>query len=404
MKEKVFILMGWLQKRIFFVMTFFSSKAKKSYYGRMQNKAFFAANHPLDFKDCIWFHTASLGEFEQVRFLIEKIKESSSHSKIVVTFFSASGFEPQKKFQYADAILYLPFENKKDINAFLDFFQPKKIFWVRYEFWPLIISKIASRNIPIILLNGVFRSSYSPLYKPVLKYCLHFFEKIYVVDEESKKALKILQFDSEVLSDTRFDRMQSVKETNFQDDKIAHFIGQNPCMIMGSTWPKDEEILSEIITKFPSLKVIIAPHEINFSRLEFLKKLFPQAIFHSKYCEESSNGSILIIDSIGMLSKLYRNGTINYVGGGFNKVVHSLLEPMAYGKPIIIGPNIEKSAEAQRFVKEKWVTQINNSIEFEHVLKEYLNIDNESKNKARETYFKAQTGSVSKIINEHILK
>lgn len=386
------------------MMTFFSQKAKKSYSGRAQNERFYQTHHSRDFKDSYWFHAASLGEFEQVRYLIEKIKETLPQTKIVVTFFSASGYEPQQKFKYADAVLYLPFENKKDIHTFLDFFQPKKIFWVRYEFWPLMISNIVERKIPLILLNGVFRTSYSPFYRPILTFCLSCFEKLYVVDATSKKALQKMDFVSEVLADTRFDRMQAVKDTPFVDEKIACFIEKNPCLIMGSTWPKDDDLLMEILSNFPTLKVIIAPHEIHTSRMEALKSRFPQALFYSQYSGERTESQILIIDSIGMLSKLYRYGTVNYVGGGFNKVVHSLLEPMAYGNPIVIGKNIEKSAEAQRFRKENWVTKIEDATSFQHALQQYLYQDNTSKNEARAAYFESHLGSVSKIINEHILK
>lgn len=386
------------------MMTFFSQKAKKSYSGRAQNERFYQMHHSRDFKDSYWFHAASLGEFEQVRYLIEKIKETMPQTKIVVTFFSASGYEPQQNFKYADAVLYLPFENDKDIHTFLDFFQPKKVFWVRYEFWPLMISNIAERKIPLILLNGVFRTSYSPFYRPILTFCLSCFEKLYVVDATSKTALQKMDFASEVLADTRFDRMQAVKDTPFDDEKTSNFLGKNPCLIMGSTWTQDEELLLEILPYFPKIKVIIAPHEIHTSRMEALKSRFSQALFYSQYSGERTQSQILIIDSIGILSKLYRYGTVNYVGGGFNKVVHSLLEPMAYGKPIVIGPNIEKSAEAQRFVKENWVTKIENAISFQHALQEYLYQDNTSKNEARAAYFESHLGSVSKIINAHILK
>lgn len=393
-------MMGWLQKSIFFVLTFFSQKAKMSYEGRAKNSIFYNSHNTSDFKDCIWFHAASLGEFEQVRYLIQRIKELVPDTKIIVTFFSASGYRPQQNFQYADAVLYLPFENQKDINVFLDFFQPKKVFWVRYEFWPLVMSNIATRNIPIVLLNGVFRNSYSLFYKPILKYCLALFEKIYVVDPESKTAIQKLGFHSEVLADTRFERMQAVKETPFEDEKISNFLGNNPSLIMGSTWTQDEELLPN----FPKIKVIIAPHEVHNSRMEELKKRFPEAHFYSQYKGEKSESNILIIDSIGMLSKLYRFGTINYVGGGFNKVVHSLLEPMAYGKPILIGKNIEKSAEAQRFVKEKWVVQVFDSHSLKEALEKLLLMDNSNNYEARIAYFQSHLGSVAKIINEHILK
>ncbi len=400
----IFILLGWLQKIIFFVMTFFSQKAKKSYEGRLQNERFYQSHNSVDFQNCIWFHTASLGEFEQVRYLIEKIKSTSPQSKIVVTFFSVSGFEPQQNFKFADAILYLPFENKTDIHAFLDFFQPKKVIWVRYEFWPLIISSIAKRNIPLILLNGVFRSSYSPFYRPILKFCLQCFAKLYVVDMDSKMALQKMHFESEVLADTRFERMQAVKEKYFEDEKISSFIDNNPCLIVGSSWPNDEELLLEIMPNFPSLKIILAPHEVHNSRIEELKKRFSEVLFYSQYRGEKTGSNILVVDSIGMLSKLYRFGTINYVGGGFNKVVHSLLEPMAYGKPIIIGKNIAKSAEALRLVKEKWVVQVYDTQSFKLELDRLLHKDNSDSIKARITYFESHLGSVSKIINDHILK
>ena len=352
----------------------------------------------LSLKNCIWFHTSSLGEFEQVSFLIETLKTRYPDQKILVTFFSPSGFNTKKNFKYADEVLYLPFDFKDSISHFIETIQPKLVFWVRYEFWLNTLVKLKENKIPVILLNGVFRNHISILYKPYLKKCLRSFSEITVINPRSQENLRMLGFSSTLIYDTRYGRMCQVLRIPFEDKIIQHFVERDKVVICGSIWPKDDEILITTIGKRKDIRWILVPHEVDRHRIEQLSTLFSDAQLYSSYNYNKAS-SILIIDCIGLLSRIYRFADAAYVGGGFNKVVHSLVEPLTYSLPIIIGPRIVKSEEAQDFLTLGFVKKIQTSIEFEKELSSALTNDWTNSKKLKQDFFAERAGSIDKILD-----
>lgn len=348
-----------------------------------------------DLKGCIWFHSSSLGEFEQINLLVQTIRKEFPHKKIVITFFSPSGYELKKDYAFADCVTYLPFDFPSDCIRFVDTIQPSFVFWVRYEFWLNMLSELHRRNIPVTLLNGVFRDKISPIYLPFLKLALSKFSSIFVISQNSKTSLSSIGFESEILYDTRYDRMNELRAEPFEDAVITHFKADSPLVIYGSTWDQDETLISEL--DIIPAKFIIVPHEVHREHIDAMIKKFPTAQRYSHY-NPSITSRTLILDKIGLLSKLYRYGNINYVGGGFNKVVHSLVEPLAYGAPIIIGPNIEKSEEAIDLVDKKLVAQIRTSDELLVKLNEALSNTPASENKRRLEEFDSRIGSTNNLI------
>ena len=376
----------------FLIGSFFSDKIQNGLKGRQA----FNFKQLNDLQGAIWFHVASYGEFEQIKYFIHCIKKKHSGQKIVVTFFSPSGYLQALKNKDIDAVFYLPFDTKSNAIQFLNHLQPSMAFWVRYEFWFHFLFQIKNLNIPLYLINGVFSKSYNFLYANFLKMILRFFKQIFVINQTSKLHLKQLGFESKILADTRYDRMQEVVKSDFKDLKIEQFINGHQTIVCGSTWYKDELLIREIIFKFTNVKWILVPHEVHSKRIEEIRNLFKNASFYSKEINNHSN--VLVIDSIGMLSKVYRYADICYVGGGFNKVVHSILEPLSYIKPVLSGPNIAKSEEALSYQKMGFLETINSASELETKLSDYLNKTHPEKQNETQEFIQSQLGSTEVLL------
>lgn len=310
----------------------------------------------------IWFHFASLGEFEQGRPVLEKLKEKYPSKKIVVTFFSPSGYEIRKNYALAD-VFYLPLDTKYHAKKFIDAVNPEMAIFTKYEFWHFYFNELHLRGIPLYVISGIFRPSqaffkwYGSFYRKMLSAVTYFF----VQNEESKNLLKSIGIDQVTINgDTRFDRVFENAQTPKKLDLIEAFIGNSPTVICGSTWPEDEKILSALPEKYPDWKFIIAPHEIHESHIESIEKHFPVgsirfSVFSSQLNVGHSKISdlkfqVLIIDNIGMLSALYQYGKVAYIGGGFGAGIHNTLEAAAFGLPIIFGPKYDKFQEAKDLI------------------------------------------------------
>lgn len=376
------------------IVSLWNPKARLWLDGR---KVSFLKVKNANLSNCIWFHAASLGEFEQISYLIEQIRHKYSSEKIVVSFFSPSGYEPKKNFKFADEIVYLPFDFQSKINEWIDLVNPKIVFWVRYEFWLNTLSILESKRIPVYLLNGVFYPKTNPLYLPILRKSLSKFTKIFVISEDSKVNLAAIGLPSEVLFDTRYDRMNQIKQAEFIDTKIEKFKATNKLVVCGSIWNADDIILAPAIQSMEKIHWVLVPHEINALRINELKSRFPNSQAYSDF-NPDIKCSILIVDTMGFLSRIYRYADVCYVGGGFTKVVHSLIEPLAYHKPIIIGKKIEKSEEAREFVQDKQVCQIFNSAEFHTKLTQILSKNNDAENQRKKDLFTSRLGSVDKLM------
>jgi 3-deoxy-D-manno-octulosonic-acid transferase len=296
----------------------------------------------------IWFHAASLGEYEQGLPVIERIKENFPNYKMIVSFFSPSGYEVRKNNSIADVTIYLPLDTKQNATKFLELVHPEIAFFIKYEYWPNYLNELKKLQTKTYLISGVFRESqvffkwYGAFYRKALKN----FDYFFVQNENSKNLLKSIGFSNVVVSgDTRFDRVVSVLERDNSLDFIHSFTSDKEAttIVIGSSWPKDENLLINYINNSPdNVKFIIAPHNIKAEEIEDLKYriIKPCVLFSEKNNVNLSNFNVFIIDTIGILTKIYSYADFAYVGGGFgNPGVHNILEPAVFGIPIVIGPN-----------------------------------------------------------------
>ncbi|WP_343533724.1 glycosyltransferase N-terminal domain-containing protein [Pedobacter sp.] len=326
----------------------------------------------------IWFHFASLGEFEQGRPVLERIKSSKPNEKIIVTFFSPSGYEIRKNYALADGIFYLPLDTIAKANRFVKLVNPKMAIFTKYEFWPNYFKALARQNIPLYIISGIFRpnqiffKTYGGFYRNVLKCVKHFF----VQNEESAMLLKSIGINNvDISGDTRFDRVYENSQTPKHLPLIEKFCGEAPVLIAGSTWPEDEKLLVHLAAKNPNWKLIIAPHEIHEAHINAIADLFPNSLRFSKLNIEATaeiGSQVLIIDNIGMLSSLYQYGKIAYIGGGFGVGIHNTLEAAAFSLPVIFGPNYQKFQEAKDLIEIGAAKSINNAEELIAAFEYYL--------------------------------
>ncbi|MBN2669578.1 MAG: 3-deoxy-D-manno-octulosonic acid transferase [Bacteroidales bacterium] len=361
---------GFYQISIIFYRTLiqivapFNPKAKLWVEGRKQWKEKLKAIFSKQSK-VIWFHAASLGEFEQARPLIEKIKKEQPGYFVLLTFFSPSGYEVRKNYQYADHVCYLPADTKQNAKIFLDIVKPEKVFFVKYEFWFNFLSEIKHRSIPNYLVSGIFRPSqiFFKWYGSWFENQLKAFDWFFVQNETSKKLLNSIGYTQvTVTGDTRLDSVSNVAKMPFTDAHIEQFISNRPCMVVGSSWPQDEQVLKPLFNKFNAWCYIIAPHEVNENRLKQIEKHFEnKTVRYSKNTDSTLDKSVLIIDSIGSLSKIYRYAKCAYVGGAFKTGLHNVLEPAVYGMPVIFGPQFEKFQEAKDLIHLGAAKSINSS-------------------------------------------
>jgi 3-deoxy-D-manno-octulosonic-acid transferase len=363
----------------------------------------------------IWLHCASLGEFEQGRPLLEKIKEAYPQQKIVLTFFSPSGYETMKHYKGADYIFYLPMDSKANARKFIKAINPSLVLWVKYEFWFYYLTELKASNIPVLMVSGLFRQSqpffkwYGAIWRQMLASFTHFF----LQNEASIELLKTIGISQQVsiAGDTRFDRVIEIAAQFQPIPLIAAFCGNSKVLVAGSTWEEDEEELVHFVRKNPDIKFILAPHEIDEDNLKSVKKEFSGAIFFSEWKamqEQTSNnteptiGNVLIIDNIGMLSRLYYYADITYVGGGFDDGgIHNVLEPAVFGKPVIFGPVYQKFSEAVDMVDCGAGISIETALELEDVLIQLWSNENllHQKSEAAKKYVYSNAGATAKVMH-----
>jgi len=346
----VYITIGGLR-----LIALFNNKLHRFVNGR-KNIFKDIATHLSNKDDVIWFHSASLGEFEQGIPIIEKLKNEYPNYKILVTFFSPSGYEVRKNYPLADCVTYLPFDTIKNAKKFINQVNPKLTVFIKYEFWPNFLKVLKQRQIPTLLVSGIFRENqlffkgYGGFYRKALNTFAHFF----VQNQVSKELLNSIGFNNVSLSgDTRFDRVFSITKQRKKLDFIDSFSKDKITLVAGSTWPEDEEIIINYINNESSKneKFIIAPHNIKEEGILQLIASCKKTICRYSDAKKNPNTQVIIIDSIGILTSVYAYATLAYVGGGFNKSgIHNILEPATYGLPIMIGPNFKKFNEAKELV------------------------------------------------------
>ncbi|WP_155839667.1 3-deoxy-D-manno-octulosonic acid transferase [Aquimarina latercula] len=323
----------------------------------------------------VWFHCASLGEYEQGVPVMEMIKKKYPSYMLLVTFFSPSGYEIKKNSTLADSIVYLPIDTKKNAKRFVELVNPKLAIFVKYEFWPNYLRELKKNNTPITIISAAFRQDqaffkwYGGFMRNALKTVDHFF----VQDTISKQLLSQVDFNNVTVSgDTRFDRVSHQIEMDNQVDFISEFIGDRLCIVIGSSWSEDEEVFTDFVNQASeNLCFIIAPHEIKNSGVQSLQKkiIKKTIIFSEKEGKSLQNHQVFIMNTIGYLSRVYSYGDIAYVGGAMGTSgLHNILEPATFGIPIIIGQHFEKFREAKQLQKLAGLYSISTSEEFSAIM------------------------------------
>ncbi len=355
----------------------------------------------------IWIHCASLGEFEQGRPVIEAIKKDLVQFKVLVTFFSPSGYEVRKNYSNADCISYLPADTPENALKFIDLVKPEIAILVKYEFWHNYISAVYSHNIPLYLISGIFRPGqhFFKWYGSFFRRMLKKFELIYVQDKQSLELLNSIGIEKvQVAGDTRFDRVVQIAAAARKIETLEKFRGDEKLFLAGSSWRQDEEIIAEYINKYPSaMKWVFAPHEIDEANIVRLGKLLKvEFVRYSKFNEASAGSRVLIIDNIGMLSSAYGYAYIAAIGGGFGKGIHNILEPACWGIPVVFGPKYKNFKEAVELLAAGSARSFNSFDEFKEILDLWLSDEKIYTNSARlaSDYVKENTGATEIIIQE----
>lgn len=400
---------------------FFGHKTRALFRGQREtldaeHKALLKSN-----SGAVWIHAASVGEFEQVRPLIERLRREHPDIKIVVTFFSPSGYEARKNYSQVDAVVYLPFATRRKAKRFLDVLQPSMALFVKYEFWPAYLRELKKRDIPTYSISAIFRPTQRFFHwygKGALR-LLHCFTHIFVQDEASRRLLaEHGVHDCSVAGDTRFDRVNEVLVATREHPDgrllpIAQFVeNAGRVVVAGSTWPEDEELLTQWcneVAAFNDAKLILVPHEINEGHLHDIFQRFKgRFVKYSDISAMPSNLSrvnilrrakVMVIDTIGLLSSIYQFGHVAYIGGGFGEGIHNTIEAAVYGMPVVFGPNYHHFREAQGLIDSGAARSINNYNELESAFTTALDQHKTIGVKAAE-YVQSELGASAKIYEE----
>ena len=381
-------------------------KGRKGIFKKLRNTVSEFSNEKI-----VWMHAASLGEFEQGRPVLQKLKDTNFNIKIIVTFFSPSGFEIVKNNKEFTNVFYLPMDSRLHAEKWMNILKPDLVLWVKYEYWHYYLQEIQKRKIPLLMVSGIYRESqtffkwYGGFYRNMLKPFTHFF----VQNENSKEWLeKLVPAEKITISgDTRCDRVINIVNNFSEIPGIADFCGDKKVIVAGSTWEEDEAEWTHYVREHPEIKFIIAPHEIDEENLRDVQKQFAGSVFYSEWMSNRltfnhTEINCLIIDNIGMLSRLYYYATVTYVGGGFgDDGLHNILEAAVYGRPVIFGPEYDKNFEAEEMLESSGAISIKNAIELEKIVDELLK-DNEElriRSEAAKNYVYKNAGATDKIIS-----
>ncbi len=389
------------------ILAVFKPKLKLFVTGRKKIAAALEVLQPSD--RVLWFHTSSLGEFEQARPLIEQLKKSVPNAKIVVTFFSPSGYEIRKNYPLADVVCYLPFDTPNQVQKFITQLQPSLAVFVKYDFWPNLLKALKQQKIPTLLVSGIFRKN-QVFFKPwgsFMRTSLTAFEHFFVQDEASKALLERHQFTNvTVCGDTRFDRVYQITQEAQPLAFVARFCKENYTIVAGSTWKEDEALLVSYINSHLASyeKVIIAPHTINAQHIKVLQEsLQKKSVLYSAYHEnDAEDYQVLILDTIGILTQVYAYATVAYVGGGLATGLHNILEPAAYGIPVVFGnKKYHKFKEATDLLALNACETVADSEDFSRIFTRLRASEEERTRRGTlsKNYITAQLGATKTITN-----
>lgn len=356
----------------------------------------------------IWIHAASLGEFEQGRPLIEKIRNQYPDRKILLTFFSPSGYEVRKNYDKVDAVCYLPFDTPANARRFIDLVNPEMAIFIKYEFWGNFMQQLAKRNIPTYLISAIFRKSQS-FFKPLggtFRNILKCYTHIYVQDDNSCQLLNSIGINNVTIAgDTRFDRVTDIMKTTIELPQIAAFkASASHIMVVGSSWEADEEIYSQWLNESKNFKAIIAPHEFDTDRLAKMQKSMPGSVLWSQIKNRSdidfNSVRCIIIDCFGLLASLYRYGDIAYIGGGFGHGIHNINEAAVYSMPIIFGPRFDKFKEACDLISLGGAFSVRSKENFEQLMQSMTTDKIATSGNIAGQYIKDNLGATQQIFDD----
>jgi 3-deoxy-D-manno-octulosonic-acid transferase len=355
----------------------------------------------------IWIHCASLGEFEQGRPVIESIKKEKPAYRILLTFFSPSGYEIRKNYRLADIICYLPYDTPGNAEKFISLVNPAIAIFVKYEFWDNFISGLNRKMIPLYLISGIFRKEqlFFRWYGGFFRKILGKFTRIFVQDQESLELLKAIGIiNVSVAGDTRFDRVAEIAGQTKEIPQMGRFRGSEKLFLAGSSWKPDEEIIAKYINSYPGImKWVFAPHEIDNENIERLEKLFTvKSVRFTEFTDNSADARVMIMDNIGMLSSAYRYASIAAVGGGFGKGIHNILEPACWSIPVLFGPNFGKFREAVDLIAMEGAKSFNDYDDFEEILNLWISDETEYRKAATRAgdYVNKNRGATDLIMKE----
>lgn len=388
----------------------FHRKARKMILGHKET--YRILRQQIDPNDSyIWFHAASLGEFEQGRPIMEAIRKKHSEYKILLTFFSPSGYDVRKDYKGADIVCYLPFDKKRNVKRFLKLVQPRMVVFIKYEFWYNFVNQLRKKDIPVYMVSAIFRPTqmFFKWYGKPMRRILNCYKCICVQDENSKKILEGIHVTNvKVCGDTRFDRVIDIKKQAKQLPLAEAFAAKaatenEKIMVAGSTWPKDEDLLFQYFNITADLKLIIAPHEIDEAHLKYIESTLrrPYIRYSQAIQENVCDYDCLIIDSFGLLSSLYRYGQIAYVGGGFGVGIHNILEAAVYSIPVVFGTNFKKFREAQQLIECGGAYSVSDYQSLRSLLDEFIQYQDTLKVVGSNAgkYVESNTGVVDKVLD-----
>ena len=388
------------------IFSIWNDKASKWINGRKDWEAKLEGQLKTD-RPVVWVHCSSLGEFEQGRPIIEKIKNEKPNHQILLTFYSPSGYEVRKNYEVADVVMYLPLDTKKNARKFIQLANPAKVVFVKYEFWYHILNELQKNDIPAYLISAIFRPSqlffkwYGKSYRSVLTS----FKKIFVQNETSLKLLQSIgQNHVEVTGDTRFDRVAQIAADAKELNIIKSFAENSQVIVAGSTWAPDEEILARYVNEFnedQNLKIIFAPHEVSENSLKNIEENLniPAIRYSQAEGKDLSKARALLIDGYGLLSSVYQYGQVSYIGGGFGVGIHNTLEAATWGMPVVFGPNYKKFKEACDMVNLNGAFPVNDYKMLKQILDRLL-LDSkklEQASNVAKTYVHTNIGATDKI-------
>lgn len=357
----------------------------------------------------VWVHCASLGEFEQGRNLIELLRQEKPDLKILLTFFSPSGYEIRKNYQQADFVCYLPLDTPSNARAFLEIVHPSLAIFIKYEIWVNVILEAKKREIPLYLVSALVRENsgfFKSIFKGLYKDCFQSFTQIFTQNAESQSLLSQLSGNPniEIGGDTRFDRVLAVRDHFEEVPGIPDFVKDSFTVVVGSSWPADEKLILQLYQRYQqeNIRWIIAPHEIHHEKIQALIQQAPQQMLaYSGIKHLKDSHRLLWIDNIGMLSRLYHYGSIAYIGGGFGSGIHNTLEAVVFGNPVIFGPKYQKFEEATELIKLASAHSISTYPELEKAFLNWLQNpeDLAIKREHNRKWAESQAGATQQVFN-----